>query len=135
MDVGEQDTASLSGLRVLIVEDEPILAMCLSEAIEGEGCVVVGTAHTVVEALALVATALFDVALLDRNLHGQPVGSIAAAIVDRGCAVVFSTGSGASAVPAMFQGWPVLRKPYKDEDVFAALVAVRAVQPQPSCSL
>ena len=131
----ERNTASLTGLRVIIVEDEPFLALCLGEVIEGEGCVVAGTAHTVAQALALVATASFDVALLDLSLHGKPVGSIAAAIIDRGCAVVFSTGSGASDVPAAFQGWPVLCKPYKDKAVFAALAAARAVQPQPSSML
>ena len=115
---------------MLIVEDEPLLALCLGEVIEAEGCIVVGTAHTVAQATNLVATASFDVALLDLNLHGKPVGSIAAAIIDRGCAVVFSTGSGVSDVPAAFKDWPVLCKPYKDEAIFTALAAAHAVRSQ-----
>ena len=131
MDPDERNTASLNGLRVLIVEDEPLLALCLGEVIEAEGCIVAGTAHTVAEAVNLVATASFDVALLDLNLHGKPVGTIAAAIIDRGCAIVFSTGSGASDVPAAFRGWPVLCKPYKDEAVLVALATAVAVPPYP----
>lgn len=130
MDAGERATVALKGLRVLIVEDEPLLAICLGEIIETEGGVVVGTAHTVDQATRLVATESFDVALLDLSLHGKPVGSIAAAIIDRGCAVVFSSGSRVSDVLTAFPGWPVLRKPYEDDEMLAALVAAFAVQPQ-----
>ena len=135
MDAAHRNAACLTGLHVLIVEDEPMLAICLGDVIEAEGCVVAGTVGTVAGALALVATAAFDVAILDLNLHGEPVGPIAAAIVRGGHAVVFSTGSGASDVPAEFQGWPVLCKPYSDEAVFAALASAtgdrqRSIQPR-----
>ena len=126
MDVPAQNVATLTGLRVLIVEDEPLLALCLGEVIEAEGCIVVGSAGTVATALALVATATFDVAVLDLNLHGQPVDEVASAILRGGRTVVFATGAGKAGVPAKFQGLPVLCKPYSDEAVVAALAGVVA---------
>ena len=121
MAVSQSKAGSISGLRVLIVEDEPLLAMCLGEVIEGEGGVIAGTAYSIAEAQTLVAAAEFDVAVLDLNLHGQPVGVIASAIIARGNRIIFSTGCSASAVPAEFAGWPVLSKPYSDVAVLAAL--------------
>jgi CheY-like chemotaxis protein len=121
LETAERKAACLIGLRVFIVEDEPMLALCLGEVLEDEGCLVVGTASTVSEALEAVATAIFDVAILDLNLHGKPVDLIAAAIVRGGRGLVFSTGSQASACPTGFHGWPVLHKPYRDEAMLAAL--------------
>ena len=125
MDAEEPASVALKGLRVLIVEDEPLLAMCLADVIETEGGVVVATARNVAQAESLVKTESFDVALLDLSLHGKPVGSIAAAIIDRGCAIVFSSGSRVSDVLTAHPNWPVLFKPYKDEEMLAALIAVK----------
>ena len=59
MDSGESDACALAGLRVIIVEDEAMLTLCLGEIIEGEGCLVIGTAATLGEALFLAETATF----------------------------------------------------------------------------
>ncbi len=112
---------SLTGVRILIVEDEPLIAMCLSELVKDEGCVVVGICATVAESLALIATTSFDVVVLDLNLHGEPVTSIASAVLQAGKAIVFATGSSASDVPADLQAWPALTKPYSDQAVLSAL--------------
>ena len=117
--------ANLVGLRVLIVEDEPLVAMSLSEVIEAEGCIIAGEAGTIADALAIVATATFDVAVLDLNLHGKQADEVASAILLRGRAVVFATGSGASGVASKFHGWPILCKPYTDEAVLASLAGAR----------
>lgn len=123
--VKSNTTASiLAGLRVIVIEDEPMLAMCLVDTVEDEGCVVVGTATNVTDALALVATSAFDVAVLDLNLYGQTVGAVASAIVQAGRAIVFSSGSGEAEVPTGFQTWPVLSKPYTDAALFAALAPI-----------
>ena len=128
MDAPSANAPSLTGLRVLIVEDEALLALCLSDSLEEKGCVVVGTAGTVDEALALLANTDFDVTILDLNLCGKPVDEVATAIIERGRAIVFSTGSGPSSVPGEFQGWPVLSKPYLDEAVFVALATAAAAR-------
>ena len=112
---------ALAGLRVLIVEDEPILAEYLRDAIAEKGCIVAGSAGTVAQALALVETAAFDVALLDVNLAGELAFDVAAAVVARGRAVVFATGAGPGIVGAQFREWPVLDKPFDENAMFAAL--------------
>ncbi len=119
----------LSGLRILIVEDEPLIALCLGQAVEDEGCVVVGTCATVAESLALIATATFDVAVLDLNLHGEAATEVAAAVLRAGSAIVFATGSSASDVPEEFQAWPVLMKPYSDLEVLSAIAAALGSRP------
>lgn len=124
MSAVDSTAAVLSGLRVLIVEDEPILSLCLADALESAGCVVVGEAGTVAAAQSLVKAANFDVAILDLNLFGQRTDAIAAAVVSGGQALVFSTGSSREQIPAHLQHWPVLFKPYKDEAIVAALCKV-----------
>jgi CheY-like chemotaxis protein len=115
----------LTGLRVVLIEDEPILALCLSEVIEEHGGVVVGAEDSVAAALQLVSTAQFDIAVLDLNLHGERVDGIARALSAGGHAIIFSTGSGPSDIPAEFQGWPVLTKPYSDDALLDAFALAR----------
>lgn len=117
----ERDACALAGLRVIIIEDEAMLALCLGEVIEDEGFVVVGTAGTLAEAHSLATTAAFDVAIVDLHLYGQKADDVAASIVRSGHAVIISTGSDASAVPAAFHQWPVLRKPYGDAEIVSAI--------------
>lgn len=119
---------TMAGLRVLIVEDEPLLAMCLGEVLEDGGCVVVGTVGRLAEAVARVAAGGFDVAVLDLNLYGESSAPVATALVRGGNGVVFATGSTAAEVPAEFRDWPVLCKPYRDSDVLTALAAARNTQ-------
>lgn len=112
---------TLAGLRVLLVEDEPMLAMYLGEVLEEQECVIAGAARTVAEALALVKTVAFDVALLDVNLAGELVHGVAAAVAQRGRAMVFATGAGPGVVGREFARWPILNKPYEEAALFAAL--------------
>lgn len=128
MDADEREPNVLAGLRVLIVEDETMLALCLGEVIEDEGCVVVGTAGTIDEAQDLAETATFDLAIVDLHLHGQEANDVAASIIQSGRAVIISSGSDASEVPVQFQDWPVLRKPYKDIEIFSAIRSAAATR-------
>ncbi len=98
-----------------------MLALCLGEVIEDEGGVVAGVAETVAAARVLVASATFDVAIIDLHLHGQQADDVAESIIRSGRAIIISTGSDASEVPARFQEWPILRKPYKDAEIFSAI--------------
>ena len=111
----------LQGLRLLIIEDEPMLALCVADVVESAGCIVAGVAGTVVEALAKVASCPFDVALLDLHLHGRTVELIAAAIKASGKVAVVSTGADALSLPAEIRLWPVLHKPYKNDELIDAL--------------
>ena len=86
------DVAELAGHRVLIVEDEFLLAMELEALLKRNGCEVLGPAPTVEWALALVYNDHPDLALLDVNLKGLRATPVAAALRDRGVPFVLITG-------------------------------------------
>ncbi|HEX6011198.1 MAG TPA: response regulator [Geminicoccaceae bacterium] len=81
----------LSGRRVLVVEDELIVAFLLEDMLAGLGCAVVGPAARVDQALALLDAEAIDAALLDVNLNGHKSYPVADALAARGVPFVFST--------------------------------------------
>jgi CheY-like chemotaxis protein len=108
----EKDTPRLSGKRLLVVEDEPVLALDIIAALENAGAQVAGSAGTAAEALSAVATASVDAALLDANLRGQPVDEIAAALAARNIPFLFVTGYGPESLPKAFAKTAMLAKPF-----------------------
>jgi two-component SAPR family response regulator len=86
------DGAELSGRRILVVEDEFLLAMELEALLERRGCTVLGPVPSVGQALALLDGEPPDVALLDVNLKGERATPVAAALIDRGVPFVLITG-------------------------------------------
>ena len=83
------------GRKVLVVEDEMMIAMLVEDMLDELGCTVVGPAHALAPALDLASSATeIDAALLDINLGGQPVFAIADALRARGVPMIFSTGYG-----------------------------------------
>ncbi len=99
-------------LRLLLVEDEALIAMMAEDMIDGLGHRVVRTATTLTEALDACATVEFDVALLDVNLNGATSMAVAAALKQRGCPFAFTTGYGVDGVDPAHSDCPVLTKPY-----------------------
>jgi CheY-like chemotaxis protein len=120
-------STSLQGLRLLIIEDDPLLALCMQDVVESAGCIVAGVAGTVAEALAKVASCTFDVALLDLHLRGQTVELIATAIKASGRIAVVATGADARSLPTEILPWPVLLKPYKYDELISALVTAVSI--------
>lgn len=115
------------GRRVLVVEDEALIAMLLETMLEDLECVVLGPAQTVAAALDLLGSgSQIDVALLDFNLGGQPSYPVADALRARGVPVIFCTGYGDLALRQADQGSAVLCKPYRAADLSAALAAAFA---------
>ena len=110
----------LQGKRILIVEDEFLIAATACEMLQELGAHVVGPASTISEALALAEREDVDVALLDINLHGQSSAAVAARLETRGIPIVFATGygrgDGKDAV-----GHYVLGKPYTQDKLAAQL--------------
>ena len=108
MDEGDD----LAGLRVLIVEDEFLLAMELETLVEGGGCTTVGPASSVRQALALINGEHPDIALLDVNLKGERATPVAAALQERGVPYVLITGySDAQLSEPELRAAPRLEKP------------------------
>jgi CheY-like chemotaxis protein len=114
----------LQGRRVLVVEDELMIAMLVEDMLADLGCSVVGPAHELASALELARGDLgIDAALLDVNLAGQSVFPVADALRAKGVPSIFSTGYGEAGLRDVDQGAPVLQKPFRAGDLARALTA------------
>lgn len=114
---------ALTGRRVLIVEDESLVAMLLETILEDMGCEPVGPAANVDDGLGLAqGDGVLDAALLDVNVAGRQVFPIAEALRRRGVPFVFSTGYGEGGLPEEWRGLPTLQKPFTEAAVRAALM-------------
>ena len=112
-------------LRLLLVEDEALIAMMAEDMIDGLNGHVVRTAATLAEALDACDSAVFDAALLDVNLNGDSSMPIAAVLKTRGCPFAFTTGYGSAGVDAVHGDVPVLTKPYALAELAALLDGFR----------
>ena len=123
------DTSPLVGRRVLVVEDEMMIAMLVEDMLAELGCSVVGPAHALDAALNLAKTESgLDAALLDVNLGGQPVFAVADALRAKGVPAIFSTGYGDAGLRDVDRGSPVLQKPFRAGDLARALHAALGTQ-------
>ena len=122
-------TQTLTGRRVLVVEDESLVAMLLETILEDMGCTPVGPAGTVEDGLAMVADpAPLDAALLDVNVAGRQVFPVAEALKARGVPFVFSTGYGESGLPDEWRGHAIVQKPFTESAICAALMKAMGVE-------
>ena len=112
----------MSARRIIIIEDEHMLAKALSRALHDTGAEVVGMAASVEQALALVeATPDVDGALVDINLRGVRAYSVADALAGRGVPFVFTTGYSTPMIPDRYRHVTVLQKPFGPNEIIAAL--------------
>lgn len=110
----------LAGKRILIVEDEPIVAMCLEDMLECLGCQVVGTAARLSEGLKLADETEMDAAILDVNLGLDRSYPIADRLLARSIPFVFATGYGRAEYAALPNA-ALIEKPYTMRQVGAVL--------------
>lgn len=114
----------LAGLRVLVVEDEYMVAYHIGMLLEDLGCEVAGIASTVVEALELVRSERLDGVLLDGNLNGDSSAPIAIELHARSIPFVVATGYGLLGLNAeVLNGAPRLAKPFAVSEFETTLVA------------
>ncbi|MDN3566876.1 response regulator [Paeniroseomonas aquatica] len=111
----------LTGRRILVVEDEALVAMLVEDALLDAGAIVLGPVATVAEALALLQQDIPDVAVLDLNLAGETSTPVADRLVTMGVPFVVATGYGADGLPPGHATVPVLAKPYDPDDLTTAL--------------
>jgi CheY-like chemotaxis protein len=110
---------------ILIVEDEPLIAMMIEDFLEVLGKTAAGTADTVEAALALVAKGGIDAAILDVNLRGgEKSFPIADALAAAGIPFVFATGGSQDTVAEDYRDRPTLPKPFTMDGVSRALAAL-----------
>lgn len=101
----------LSGRRILVVEDEGIVAWALEDMLADMGCAVVGPAARVNQALAMIDDEPIDAVVLDLNLNGQMSYPVADVLAARGVPFVFLTGYHKSSIPKAYAGFPMMQKP------------------------
>jgi len=113
--------SNLEGRRVLVVEDETLVAMLVEDTLLDSGAEVLGPVSTVSAALQLIENEVPDVAVLDLNLAGETSEPIADALVKLNVPFVVASGYGQAGVPTRHANVPVLAKPYAPEELTAAL--------------
>lgn len=101
----------LSGRRILVVEDERLIALDLRDILEGYGCTVAGPVATAAAALALIADECPDFAILDVRLNGGTSELVAADLRGRGCPFLLLTAYQQSHLTGALCEAPLLRKP------------------------
>ena len=121
------DTALLSGKRVMIVEDEFLVAMELESELMDQGCVVIGPAGRAAPALALLEDQAPDAVLLDLNLDGETPTALAEALRRRHVPFIVVSGYGSRhQEPPILRDAPRLQKPVRRRDLVAALARAMA---------
>lgn len=119
----------LRGKRILVVEDEALIAVMVEDMLNEMGSVVVGPAATIEQALALARSDdPIDAAVLDVNVRGERIDPVAEALAARGVPMLFATGYGevklASGAAAI-----VIDKPYTQDKLARGLAAAMGAAP------
>ncbi len=109
------------GIRVLVVEDEAAISMLLEEMLLDLGCEIVGPAARLASALQTIEKQPVDLAILDVNVAGEPIYPVADALRERNAPFVFSTGYGKSGIRDDYRDYPVLQKPFMQNDLCAQM--------------
>jgi len=119
----------LAGRRILIVEDEVILAWALQDMLGGYGCVVVGPAAGVADALALIGREAIDAAVLDVNLNREKCYPVADALIRAGIPFEFSTAYSAESIEETYRHHPSVQKPHSAPELAELLSSLLPTAP------
>jgi CheY-like chemotaxis protein len=111
----------LSNCKVLVVEDEMMIAMLIEDMLGEFGCEPVGPATNVPRALELISKQQVEVAVLDLNLDGKDTYAIADALRQKRVPFIFATGYGSAGLREDYRDRPVLQKPFQSRDLETAL--------------
>lgn len=120
-----EERASLSGLRVLLVEDQVLIALDAESCLKAMGAAQVLIAPTSEQAMRHITQARPDLAVLDVNLGDHTSAPVAEALRNLGVPFVFATGYGDTVmVPESMRTVPIVRKPYADATLAAAIAGL-----------
>lgn len=114
----------LKGVRVLLVEDQMIVAMQIEDILQAAGCKVVGPVGTLEAAIAMARDEPLDAAVLDVNLDGDKVYPAAEELHSRGIPFILATGYGEQTLPEKWRYRPRLSKPFRREQLEQLLGSV-----------
>lgn len=115
--------STLVGKRILVVEDEALVAAMVEDMLAEVGATVVGPAMSIAEGLALAVQEGIDAAVLDVNVRGEPIDAVADLLRTRGIPIVFATGYG-EGTATVTRDDPVLDKPYGQDALTRAVTGV-----------
>ena len=111
----------LKARRILVVEDQFLIAMEIQDCLEKAGAKVIGPLGRLEGALSSAEREGLDAALLDIDLHGERCWPVADVLARRAIPFVFATGFATEIVmPERFTGYAVLSKPYRERDMLEA---------------
>ncbi|HEV2543768.1 MAG TPA: response regulator [Methylobacterium sp.] len=114
-------TLPLSGRRILVVEDEYLIAIEMERWLQEAGAEVAGPVSDTERALALIETEALDAAVLDVHLNGEPAYVVADRLTERGVPYLFATGEVRIAEGSDYRSHAVLGKPILDEELLRAV--------------
>jgi DNA-binding response OmpR family regulator len=121
---------TLAGRRILVVEDEALIACTIEDHLEHAGVTVIGPATSVAEALMLLdGETTVDAAVLDVNLRGEKVFPIAAALRKRLIPFIFVTGYTSDEISPAYKDIPLLEKPTDNRELIAILASLISLTP------
>ena len=116
---------SLTGTRVLVVEDEYYLADDLSRALKSVGAELVGPVGTIEDAEKKVSEGAFDAAVVNLNLRGDIAFAVAERLAEAGVPFVIATGYNMTSLPGALAGVPRIEKPFAPQQVVDLLIQLR----------
>jgi CheY-like chemotaxis protein len=122
------ETLPLSGLRILVAEDESLISLLAEDMLMDAGVAEVVIAASMAEAKDALATRpRMDAAVLDVKLGMDSGLELGAVLIEQSIPFVFATGLGPDGdIPASFANVPILQKPYTGDDLVAAIAKARS---------
>ena len=114
-------TEALQGVKVLVVEDEYLVATMMEDMLESAGCVVAGPIPRLAQALDAASSEVCDVAVLVINLAGERVYPVADILAQRGVPFVFVTGYGSNTLPPEYAKRRRICKPFRMAELLSAI--------------
>jgi CheY-like chemotaxis protein len=117
----QPETADLTGKRILLIEDSPVVAPMTAELLQELGCEVVGPAPNMAAARELVDRVAFDAAIMDIHIRGERVFSLCQVLEAKGLPFVLTSGYADWEMSDKWADRPRLQKPYTLDQVEQAL--------------
>ncbi|WP_342642623.1 response regulator [Rhodoligotrophos ferricapiens] len=111
-------------MRVLVVEDEAMVAMLIEDMLLDSGYSDIEVCNRFGQAMTLIQSKPFDFVILDLNLEGELTYPIADILLERGTPFVFATGYGTSMLEGRYADVPSLPKPFRPEDIERVLSSI-----------
>lgn len=107
--------------KVLIVEDEPIVAFEIEDLLREAGFEIVACVGSLDKALATLKNTDCDIAVLDANLRGESIAPVAMALHEHGRPFLFVSGYERVYLPEAFLDVPLLSKPFEPSELITAV--------------